>query len=74
MEEIGAVKLLAVGLGHSDNVLPSIEYLNLEDTDNINNRIREILMVTSSATSGPLLVKLLSLLTDTLVLIVPSSV
>ena len=39
MEEMGAVKLLAVCLGHSDNVLPSLEYFNLENMDNIYNGI-----------------------------------
>ena len=30
MEQVDAMKLLAVGLGHSDNILISSEYFNLE--------------------------------------------
>ena len=74
MEEIGAMKLLAVCLGHGDNVLPSIEDLNLENSNSFNHVLETLMVNTSSATSGPLLVKLLSLLTETFVLIVPSSV
>ena len=42
MEEIGAMKLLAVCLGHGDNILPSIEDLNLENSNSFNH-VRETL-------------------------------
>ena len=72
MQQIGAMKLLAVSLGHCDYVLISSEYLNLGNTSLLQKYL--IFSYTSSAISGPLLVKLPCLLTEILVLILPSSV
>ena len=61
------MELLAVGLCHGDHVLLATEYLNLVIKFNENVK-DQTLQVTSSATSGPLLVKFCSLLIETLVL------
>ena len=76
MEQIGAMKLLAVSLGHGNYVLISSEYLNLGNTSLLQKCEGSFLILsyTSSAISGPLLVKLPCLLTEILVLILPSSV
>ena len=77
MEQIGAMKLLAVSLGHCDYVLISSEYLNLGNTSLLQKCEGPFYLIfsyTSSAISGPLLVKLPCLLTEILVLILPSSV
>ena len=78
MEQIGAMKLLAVSLGHCDYVLISSEYLYLGNTSLLQKCEGNFLIFsysyTSSAISGPLLVKLPCLLTEILVLILPSSV
>ena len=74
MQQVGTMKLLAMCLGHCDYVLIPFEYINLE-----NNNLVVIFLIfiykTSSAISGPLLAKTCcSLLTETLVLILPSPV
>ena len=71
VEQVCAMKLFVVGLIHSYNVILASEYLNLVVVlvkTNVMRNHPKCVYVTSSATSGPLLVKFCSLLTETLVL------
>ena len=74
MEQVGAVELLIVGLVQSQLVLLSFKHLNLYIQFRHKQNKESNAKVTSSATSGPLLKKPPSLVTETRVLVSPSTV
>ena len=57
VEQVGAVELLVVGLVHRQQVLITLEYLNLELNINKYGKTMMWVLLTSSATSGPLLTR-----------------
>ena len=74
VEQVGAVELLVVGLIQGQLVLLSFKHLNLDIQFRHKHHKESNAKVTSSATSGPLLKKPPSLVTETRVLVSPSTV
>ena len=69
MQEVSAVKCLAVGLVKGNYILISSEYLNLKASQISVNMKYSNSFSTSSVTSGPLLEKSPCLVTDTNVVV-----